>query len=300
MWNSEANRLENNNFSFNGDSGLTLLHENKNNRVVNNEISHNNNGIYSRSNGALILNNTINSNDKYGIFLIYTKDNIIENNTLLNNEKGIESEKLSENRISSNTIDDRLNARKLIFAFLILIVIWTAYYLQKKSLMLKALKVLFIAAIVLILAILIWYFPFESSLDEKNIEINNIQWIDTASINESYTRGELSMDLAYLKEYEYPPKSVENLETGSLPVYVRISSMNATSTLGDYTLLHEEPLTLKYSETYRYSHLLGMEKEKQQKVLVEILTERCYEYPNPTYGDSNLELIGEAVTDVNL
>ena len=233
MWNSEANRLENNNFSFNGDSGLTLLHENKNNRVVNNEISHNNNGIYSRSNGALILNNTINSNDKYGIVLIYTKGNIIENNTLLNNEKGIEIEKLSENQISSNTVDDRLNTRKLISVFLILIVIGTAYYLRKKSLMLKALKVLLITAIVLILATLIWYFSFESSLDENNIEINNIQWTDTVSINESYARGKLSMDLTYLEKYVYPSKFGESSETDSLPVDVHISSMSAASTLGD-------------------------------------------------------------------
>ncbi len=300
VWDSEANRLENNNFSFNGDSGLTLLHENSNNRVVNNEISHNNNGIYSRSDGALILNNTINSNDKYGILLIHTEDNIIENNTLLDNEKGIETKKLSENRISSNTIDDRLTTRKLISAFLILIVIGTAYYLKKESLILKALKVLLIAAIVLILAILAWYFPFESSLYESSVEINNIQWADTASINESYTGGNLSMDLAYLEKYAYPPDSGEGPETDALPVDVRISSMSAESTLGDYTLLHEEPLTLEYSETYRYSHLLDLEKEKQHKVLVEIFTERFYEYPNTAYGDSSRELIGLAVTDVDL
>jgi len=301
VWDSGANRLENNNFSFNEDSGLTLLHENKNNRVVNNKISHNNNnGIYSRSNGALILNNTINSNDRYGMLLIYTEGNIIENNTLLDNEKGIETKKLSENRISSNTIDDRLTTRKLISAFLILIVIGTAYYLKKESLILKALKVLLIAAIVLILAILAWYFPFESSLYEGSVEINNIQWTDTASINESYTRGNLSMDLAYLEKYKYPPDSGKGPETDILPVDIRISSMSAESTLGDYTMLHEEPLTLEYSETYRYSHLLDLENEKQHKVLIEIFTERYYEYPNPAYGDSSRELIGLAVTDADL
>ncbi|AKB23846.1 hypothetical protein MSMTP_0377 [Methanosarcina sp. MTP4] len=300
VWDSGANRLENNDFSFNGDSGLTLLHENKNNRIVNNEISHNKNGIYSRSDGALILNNTINSNDKYGILLIYTEGNIIENNTLLDNEKGIETKKLSENRVSSNTIDDRLTIRKLISAFLILIVIGTAYYLKKESLILKALKVLLIAAIVLILAILAWYFPFESGLYESSVEINNIQWTDTASINESYTRGNLSMDLDYIEKYTYPPDSGKSLETDALPVDIRISSMSAESTLGDYALLHEEPLTLEYSETYRYSHLLDLEKEKQHKVLVEIFTVRYYEYPNPAYGDSSRELIGLAVTDVDL
>ncbi len=300
VWDSEANRLENNDFSFNGDSGLTLLHKNSNNRVVNNEISHNNNGIYSRSDGALILNNTINSNDRYGILLIYTEDNIIENNTLLDNEKGIETKKLSENRISSNTIDDRLTIRKLISAFLILIIIGTAYFLKKESLILKALKVLLIAAIVLILAILAWYFPFESGLYESSVEVNNIQWTDTASINESYTRGKLTMDFAYLEKYAYSPSSGDGSETETLPVDVRISSMSAASTLGGYALLHEEPLTLEYSETYRYSHLLDLEKEKQHKVLVEIFTERYYEYPNPAYGDSNRELIGLAVTDVDL
>ena len=108
------------------------------------------------------------------------------------------------------------------------------------------------------------------------------------------------MDLAYLEKYKYPPDSGKGPETDILPVDIRISSMSAESTLGDYTMLHEEPLTLEYSETYRYSHLLDLENEKQHKVLIEIFTERYYEYPNPAYGDSSRELIGLAVTDIDL
>ena len=300
VWDSGANRLGNNNFSFNRDSGLTLLHTNKNNRILNNELSHNKNGIYSRGDGALIRNNTINSNDKYGILLIYTTGNIVENNTLLNNEKGIRTEKLSENQISSNTIDDRLTANKLIPAFLILIIIGTVFYLKKESLLLKALKILLIVFVLLILAIVVWYFPFESGLPENNVEINNINWIDNGAINDSYVRGNLSMDFVYLHKNSQSLNLGEDPETDILPVYVRISSMSAASTLGDYTPLYEEPLTLEYSEPYHYSHLLDLEKEKQRNVLVEIYTKTYYEYPNPVYGDSNWELTGVAVRDINL
>ncbi|WP_440947741.1 right-handed parallel beta-helix repeat-containing protein [Methanosarcina sp. T3] len=306
VWDSETNRLENNNFGFNRDSGLTLLHANKNNRIVNNELSHNENGIYSRGDGALIRNNTINSNGKYGILLIYTKDNVIENNTLLNNEIGIKTEKLSENQIFSNTIDNRLTANKLMSALLVLVVIGAVFYLKKESLLLKSLKILLLVFILLILAIVAWYFPFESGLPENNVEINNINWTDNGAvtdnraINDSYVRGNLSMDFVYLHKNSQSLNLGESPETDILPVDIHIGSMGSASTLGDYTLLHGEPLTLEYSKPYQYSHPLDLKKEKQHHVLVEIYTKRYYEYPNPVYGDSHQELIGVEVMDINL
>ncbi|WP_048063273.1 right-handed parallel beta-helix repeat-containing protein [Methanococcoides burtonii] len=270
LWKSEDNTLENNNLSFNRDSGLSFVTQNRNNEILNNEISYNN---------------------RYGIFLNSNEGNIIKNNTLINNEKGIQVKKAADNHLSANTINDRLTLQKLMYSFLILISIGMAFYLKKKSLLLKSMVILTIVALVVFLGIIAWYFPFESGIRD-NVEITNFQWVASETINENYTRGKLSMDLVYNNKDAYPL-----ILGNTVPIDIRISS-RAVNTSEDFSLLYKKSLTLEYLETYRYNPLLDF-KNEEQNVLVEIYTKRYYEYPNPVYGDTSWEQIGMAVANIN-
>lgn len=270
LWKSEDNIFENNNLSFNGESGLSFITQNRNNEILNNEISHNN---------------------IYGILLDSNEGNIIRNNTLIDNEKGIQVKKTADNQFSANTIDDRLTLEKITYAFLTLISIGMLFYLKKKALLLKSMVVLAIVALVALLAILAWYFPFESGIKD-NVEITNIQWTSSETINEDYTR-KLSMDLVYNNKDAYPLKLED-----TIPVDIHISSVSAANTSRDFSLLHKESLTLDYLEKCRYNTSLDLKNEKQN-VLVEIYTKIYYEYPNPVYGDTKWEQIGMAVRDID-
>jgi len=108
---SGGNIIENN--SISGCLDGIRLDGAHSNRIVTNDINNNTNGItlYS-SNDNLIQNcdirdNNINEESDCGIFLIYSQDNVIQNNLLKNNgDTSISLRSASSNTIINNTVTD--------------------------------------------------------------------------------------------------------------------------------------------------------------------------------------------------
>ncbi len=95
------------------DAGIKLYYV-SNCRIINNNCSKNENGIYLRnSNSNIIENNTCISNNWDGIFLINSNRNIFENNTCLNNKYGIDLSKSSKNTFKNNTCSKNGNGIQL-------------------------------------------------------------------------------------------------------------------------------------------------------------------------------------------
>jgi len=86
---SSNNRITDNNIS-NNDDGIRLSHSN-NNRITDNNISNNWNGIYLyySSNNNSITDNNISSNNRYGIFLLDSSNNRIYLNNFIDNRDNV-------------------------------------------------------------------------------------------------------------------------------------------------------------------------------------------------------------------
>ena len=302
LWYSEFNCFENNSLSYNGNYGSYFLGSCDNNKFNNNNISNNNNGMYLYGcENNLISNNIINSNNEYGIFLSHSENNIVQENVLLNNKKGIETRNTPKKQISFNKIDDRFSYQQLINAFFILIVIGIAFYLKQKSLLKKTLIGVFIAIILAIVAILAWYFPFESGLPGNNVYIEDIE-TNITPINETFSRVTLSMNLNYLNKDSFLHTNKGDM-TDDLPVLVQVKSSSPVD--GTYTdktadLEYEENIILQYLETNPYECTFDLKSGTDYYLSINVLLKEELDYPHPYYGELKWDGLGGLLIEVDL
>lgn len=284
LWISESNNLKDDIFIENGNSGIYLLASDKN-TLIRNILSNNSNGIsIGDSSNNLVTNNTFSSNKEYGIFYFYSnlnKNNTIKENLFLDNKKG----------------DDNLTSSPMpIYTILILLTgIGLAFYLIRKPLSKKALKSLGILIVIFLIAIIAWYFPFESGLPGKNVEITNFSWYNSSKINETRTQVTLSMDINYRNKQAYDYSFAEDSQTDVIPTRIQIFSREYNPDEGEeipYTLLSEEDITLTYRKPFKYETTLDLENDMEYDVQTIIVFKREFDYPNPYGEETRWELLG--------
>jgi len=283
LWRSESNNLKDNILIENGNSGIYLLASDTN-TLIRNALSNNSNGIsIGDSSNNLVTNNTFSSNNEYGLFYFYlnlNKNNTIKENIFLNNKKG----------------DDNPYSSIPIYIILILLTgTGFAYYLMKRSLLKKALTGLGILIVIFLIAIIAWYFPFESGLSGNNIEITNFSWYNSSKINETHTQVNLSMDINYRNKQAYDYSFAENSQTDVIPTRIQISSREYKPDEDEeipYTLLSEEDIILTYRKPFKYETTLDLENNMEYDVQTIIMFEREFDYPNPYGEESRWEQLG--------
>ena len=170
-----------------------------------------------------------------------------------------------------------------------------AYYLNKKSLLKKALEGLGILIVISLIVIIAWYFPFESTNPADNVEITNFSWYNSSTINETHTQVTLSMDINYRYKQAYSNNFAENSQTDIIQTSVQIFSREYTSGVGTeipYSLISEEDIILTYQKPFKYEITLDLENEMEHDIQTMIMFKEDYEYPHPYYGESKWELIG--------
>jgi parallel beta-helix repeat protein len=275
LWISESNNLKDNILIENGNSGVYLLSSDSN--ILNiNSLSNNSNGIsIGDSSNNLVTSNTFSSNNEYGLFYFYSnlnKNNTIKENIFLNNKKG----------------DDNLPSSSIpIYILILLAGAGLAYYLQKRSLLKKALISLGILIIISLIAIVAWYFPFESGLSGNNVEITNFSWYNSSKINETHTQVTLSTDINYRNKQAYEYSFAENSQTDVIPTRIQILSREYKPYEDEeipYTLLYEEEIILTYRKPFKYETTLDLENNMEYDIQTIIVFEREFDYPNP-YGE---------------
>jgi parallel beta-helix repeat protein len=283
LWISESNNLKDNILIENENSGVYLLASDTN-TLIRNALSNNSNGIsIEDSSNNLVINNTFSSNKEYGLFYLYdlNKNNTIKENIFLNNKKG----------------DDNLTYSSISIYIILILLTGTgfAYYLMKRSLLKKALTGLGILIVISLIAIVVWYFPFESGLSGNNVEVTNFSWYNSSKINETHTRVTLSMDINYMNKKAYDYSFAENSQTDVIPTRVQIFFREYkpdVDTEIPYLLIYEEDLNLTYHEPFRYETTLDLENNLEHDVQTIILFKREFDYPNPYGEESRWEQLG--------
>jgi parallel beta-helix repeat protein len=282
LWMSESNNLIDNILIENENSGIYLLPSCSNNTLNGNILSNNVNGLsIEDSSDNFVMNNTFSSNKEYGIFYPFSKNNnTIKENSFSNNKKG----------------DDNLTffSRPIYITLILLIGTGLAYYLMKKSLLKKALKGLGTLIVVFLIAIVAWYFPFESGLPGNNVEITNFSWYNSSEINETYTQVILLMDINYTNKKAYDYSFAENSQTDVIPTRIQIFSREYKSdedTEKPYSLIYEEDINLTYQKPFRYETTLNLESNMKHDIQAVIIFKEDYEYPHP-YGEYRWEQLG--------
>ncbi len=289
LWTSRSNNIKNNVLIENENSGIYLRPSCSNNTLNGNTLSNNVNGISIENSGNnLIINNTFSSNKEYGIFYLYPNEDIIKENILLNNKGG----------------DDNLTfSPPLIYVLLILITgTGLAYYLKKKSLLKKTIMGFSILIIMSFIAIVAWYFPFESTDPGNNVEITNFNWYNSSTINQTHAQGTLSMDINYISKQAYSNHFAENSQTDIIPTKIRISSRHILDGIseGPYTLLSEKDITLTYQKQFKYETSLELENNMGHNIQAMIVFKEDYDYPHPYYSELKWDIIGIASTNIDL
>lgn len=284
LWISDSNNLKDNILIENKNSGIYILSSDSN--ILNrNSLSNNSNGIsIGDSSNNLVTNNTFSSNNEYGLFYFYSnlnKNNTIKDNIFLNNEKG----------------DDNLTSfsRSIYIILILLIGTGLAYYLMKRSLLKKALKGLGILIVIFLIAIIAWYFPFESGLPGNNVEITNFSWYNSSKINETHTQVTLSKDINYRNKQAYDYSFAENSQTDVIPTRVQTFSREYKPDEDEeipYTLLSEEDIILTYRKPFKYETTLDLENNMEYDVQTIIVFKREFDYPNPYGEELRWELLG--------
>ncbi|HIH92567.1 TPA: hypothetical protein HA338_00480 [Methanosarcina acetivorans] len=282
LWISESNNLKDNILIENGNSGV-YLQASDTNTLIRNFFSNNSNAIsmdYSSNN--LVINNTFSSNKEYGIFYLHdsNKSNTIKENIFLNNKKG----------------DDNLPSSSIpIYIFILLAGAGLAYYLQKRSLLKKALIGLGILTIISLIAIVAWYFPFESGFSGNNVEITDFSWYNSSKINETHTQVTLSMDINYRNKQAYDYSFAENSQTDVIPARVQILSREYkpdVDTEIPYSLIYEEDINLTYRKPFNYEATLDLENGMEHDVQTIIVFKREFDYPIPHGEEIRWEQLG--------
>ena len=152
------------------------------------------------------------------------------------------------------------------------------------------------------IAIVAWYFPFESTDPGNNVEITNFSWYNSSTINQTHTQGTLSMDINYMYKQAYSNHFAENSQTDIIPAKIRISSRYILDGIseGPYTLLSEKDITLTYQKQFKYETSLELENNMEHNIEIIIMFKEDYDYPHPGYGESRWDMIGIAATDIDL
>ena len=289
LWTSRSNNIKNNVLIENENSGIHLQPSCSNNTFNGNTLSNNVNGISIVDSGNnLIVNNTFSSNKEYGIFYLYPNEDIIKENILLDNKGG----------------DDNLTfSPPLIYVLLVLITgAGLAYYLKKKSLLKKTIIGFSILTVMSFIAIVAWYFPFEPTCPESNVEITNFSWHNSSTINQTHTQGTLSMDINYMSKQALSNNFAENSQTDIIPAKIRISSRYILDGIseGPYTLLSEKDITLTYQKQFKFETSLELENDMEHNIETMIVFKEDYDYPHPYYGELKWDIIGIAATNIDL
>jgi len=152
------------------------------------------------------------------------------------------------------------------------------------------------------ITIVAWYFPFEWEAPSENVEITNLSWYNSSTINQTHTQGTLSMDINYTSKQAWSHRFAENSQTNILPAKIQISSVykQDDSSIRPYPLLSEKDITLTYQKQFKYEISLELENNMEHNILVEIVFKEDFDYPNPIYGESRWNVIGYAGTDIDL
>jgi parallel beta-helix repeat protein len=291
LWTSESNDIIDNILIENKYSGAYIRSSCSNNTLDGNVLSNNSNGIsIGNSINNFIINNTISSNKEYGIFYLFSyKDNVVKGNLFLDNIKG-------ENNLKPSST--------LIYTILLLITATgLAYYLRKKSLLKKTLTGLSILIVLSFITIVAYYFPFESTNPENNVEITNFSWYNYSEINQTHTQGTLSIDINYRNKQAYTNNFAETLQTDVIPAKIKIYSKEYAAdgfTEGLPMLIHEKDINLTYGKQFEYKVNLELENNTKQKIQTTFVFKEEYDYPHPYYGESKWEIIGQGMTIINL
>ncbi|AKB80138.1 Cell surface protein [Methanosarcina horonobensis HB-1 = JCM 15518] len=151
----------------------------------------------------------------------------------------------------------------------------------------KALIGLGILTIISLIAIVAWYFPFESGLSGNNVEITDFSWYNSSKINETHTQVTLSTDINYRDKQAYEYSFAENSQTDVIPTRIQILSREYKPYEDEeipYTLLYEEDIILTYRKPFKYETTLDLENNMEYDVQTIIVFEREFDYPNP-YGE---------------
>ena len=159
----------------------------------------------------------------------------------------------------------------------------------------KALKSLGILIVIFLIAIIAWYFPFESGLPGNNVEITNFSWYNSSKINETRTQVTLSMDINYRNKQAYDYSFAEDSQTDVIPTRIQIFSREYNPDEGEeipYTLLSEEDITLTYRKPFKYETTLNLENDMEYDVQTIIVFKREFDYPNPYGEETRWELLG--------
>ncbi len=103
---SENIQINSSNYIYNNDFYAIYQFNSTNTKVINNELTNDNNGIYSiSSTGTIIKDNVINLQKKfYGIYSFNSPNNLIENNTMYDNYHGIYLVNSDNTNVTGNNI----------------------------------------------------------------------------------------------------------------------------------------------------------------------------------------------------
>lgn len=294
LWLSNFNNIQDNSLEKNENSGIHLI-ACSNTTLNRNNLSNNVNGIsIGDSSNNLITNNTFSSNKEYGIFYLFSNNNnTIKENIFFNNKKG-------EDNLTSSS-------RPIYIILILLTGTGIAYYLKKRSLLKKTLIGLSILTVISLIAIIAWYFPFESDLPGSNVEISNLSWYNSSTINETHTQVALSMDINYRYKKAYDHSFAENSQTDVIPAKVQIFSSEYTSDEAIDTgatdtsnLIYEEDINLTYQKPFKYETTLDLKNNTEHYIQTMIMFKQEYDYPNIDGEESSWELLGGRQIDINL